>query len=68
MDRFIYECGDLHVDPANRRLTRAGGDVPLEPKAFSLLLVLLERADELVTRDELLERSCGANAEVRCGA
>ena len=59
MDRFIYECDDLCVDPANRRLTRGGSDVALEPKAFSLLLVLLERADELVTRDELLDAVWG---------
>jgi predicted ATPase/DNA-binding winged helix-turn-helix (wHTH) protein len=59
VDRFIYECGELRIDPANRRLTRAGGDVALEPKAFSLLLVLLDRADELVTRDELLDAVWG---------
>jgi predicted ATPase/DNA-binding winged helix-turn-helix (wHTH) protein len=59
VDRFIYECGDLQVDPANRRLTRAGGEVALEPKAFSLLLVLLDRADELVTREELLDAVWG---------
>ena len=59
MDRFIYECGNLRIDPANRRLTRADGEVALEPKAFALLLVLLERADELVTRDELLDAVWG---------
>ena len=59
MDRLLYECGDLLVDPANRRLTRGDGEVALEPKAFSLLLVLLARAGELVTREELLDAVWG---------
>ena len=56
---MLYKCDDLLVDPANRRLTRAGSDVALEPKAFSLLLVLLARAGELVTREELLDAVWG---------
>jgi DNA-binding winged helix-turn-helix (wHTH) protein len=54
-DNVVYECGDLRVDPANRRLIRGGGEIALEPKAFAVLLALLARADELVTRDELLD-------------
>jgi DNA-binding response OmpR family regulator len=49
VDDVVYECGDLRVDPANRRLSRAAIEVPLEPKAFAALLVLLARANELVS-------------------
>ncbi|HTP99333.1 MAG TPA: winged helix-turn-helix domain-containing protein [Casimicrobiaceae bacterium] len=59
MDKVIYQCGDLLVDPANRRLTRGGIEIPLETKAFAVLLVLLARANELVTRDELLDSVWG---------
>jgi len=59
VDDVVYECGDLRVDPANRRLSRAALEVPLEPKAFAALLVLLARADELVTRDQLLDAVWG---------
>jgi non-specific serine/threonine protein kinase len=59
MDKVIYQCGDLRVDPANRRLTRGGIEVALEGKAFAVLLMLVERADELVTRDELLDAVWG---------
>jgi non-specific serine/threonine protein kinase len=59
VDKVIYQCGDLLVDPANRRLTRRGMEVPLETKAFAVLLILLARADELVTRDELLDAVWG---------
>jgi predicted ATPase/DNA-binding winged helix-turn-helix (wHTH) protein len=59
VDVVIYECGDLRVDPANRRLTRGGTEVPVEPKAFAVLLVLIARAGHLVTRDELLDAVWG---------
>ena len=59
VDDVIYECGELRVDPANRRLTRGAIEIALEPKAFAVLLVLLARADELVTRDELLDAVWG---------
>jgi non-specific serine/threonine protein kinase len=59
VDKVIYQCGDLRVDPANRRLTRGGVEIALEGKAFAVLLMLLERADELITRDELLDAVWG---------
>jgi predicted ATPase/DNA-binding winged helix-turn-helix (wHTH) protein len=59
VDSVIFECGSLRIDPTNRRLTRNGCDVGIEPKAFAVLLLLLERADELVTRDELLDSVWG---------
>jgi len=59
VDRVIYDCGGLRVDPANRRLTRGAGEIALEPKAFGVLLVLLARTGELVTRDELLDAVWG---------
>jgi non-specific serine/threonine protein kinase len=52
-------CGDLRVDPANRYLTRGGNEIALEPKAFSVLLVLLARTGELVKRHELLDAVWG---------
>ena len=59
MDTVIYQCGELRVEPANRRLTRGGIEIALEGKAFAVLLMLLERANELVTRDELLDAVWG---------
>ena len=59
MDKVVYECADLRVDPANRRLIRGGNELPIEPKAFDVLLVLIGRAGDLVTRDELLDTVWG---------
>ena len=55
MDKLFYQCGDFRIDPANRRLTRAAAEIALEPKAFATLVLLIQRAGDLVTRDELLD-------------
>ena len=54
-----YRCGDFHVDAANRRFTRAGVEVPLEPRVFAVILQLLARPNTLVTRNELLDAVWG---------
>jgi non-specific serine/threonine protein kinase len=59
VEKFIYQCADLCVDPANRRLTRGGIEIALEPKAFAVLRILVARAGELITRDELLDAVWG---------
>ena len=61
LDQILYECGDLRVDPRNRRLMRGAIGTPVEPKAFAALRELLARPDELVTRDELLDAVCGSS-------
>lgn len=45
---------DLEVDAATRDVTRAGRPVTLRPKEYELLVALMRRAGELVTRRELL--------------
>jgi Tol biopolymer transport system component/DNA-binding winged helix-turn-helix (wHTH) protein len=52
----IYEFGDVRVDTGRITVTRTGEPIPLEPKAFDLLVHLIENRDRLLTKDELLER------------
>jgi two-component system, OmpR family, response regulator len=47
--------GDLEVDPALRVVTRGGARVDLTAKEFAVLEFLVRRADEVVTRTQLLE-------------
>ena len=54
-----YRFGDIVVDPAAHTLLRAGIPQPVEPKAFAVLLVLLQRPGELVSRDDLLDQVWG---------
>lgn len=55
-DRLFYEFGAFRIDVAERLLLRGGEVVPLTPKAFDTLLVLVERSGRLVEKDELMRR------------
>lgn len=55
-DRVLYEFDDFRVDPIRRRIFRAGEAVPLTPKAFTILLLLLERRGEIVDKEDLLKQ------------
>lgn len=54
-----YRFGDIVVDAVAYTISRNGQSVAVEPKAFSVLLVLLRRAGQLVPRDELLDAVWG---------
>lgn len=45
----------FRLDPANERLWRGEQPVPLRPKALAVLRYLAERAQRLVTQEELLQ-------------
>lgn len=51
-----YEFGRFRLDGAKRVLWREGEIVPLPPKALDLLLALVERSGDVVTKSELMER------------
>jgi Tol biopolymer transport system component/DNA-binding winged helix-turn-helix (wHTH) protein len=53
---LIYDFDDVRVDPTAFRVTKAGRTVPLEPKAFEVLVFLLDNPGRLVEKKELLER------------
>ncbi len=50
----IYEFGPFRMDSAERMLLRNGETIPLQPKAFDLLRVLVEHRGHLLEKDELL--------------
>ena len=50
----LYEFGPFSIDAAERVLIRDGQVVQLTPKAFDLLLVLVENTGHLVEKDELM--------------
>jgi DNA-binding winged helix-turn-helix (wHTH) protein len=53
--KSIYEFGPYRLDAAERILSRDGAIVPLQPKVFDLLLVLVERRGRLLEKDELMK-------------
>ena len=54
--QHFYQFGPFRLDPSKRRLLRDGETLRLTPKAFDLLLVLVEESGRTVEKDELLER------------
>ncbi|HSU82198.1 MAG TPA: tetratricopeptide repeat protein [Thermoanaerobaculia bacterium] len=55
-EKQVYEFDGFRVDPVRRRLLKGGEQVPLTPKAFSILLALLENRGEVVEKEELIRR------------
>jgi DNA-binding winged helix-turn-helix (wHTH) protein/alpha-beta hydrolase superfamily lysophospholipase len=53
--RSAYRFGPFHLDVRERRLSRGGEVIPLRLKVFDTLLVLVENAGRLVTKQELLD-------------
>jgi TolB-like protein/DNA-binding winged helix-turn-helix (wHTH) protein/Tfp pilus assembly protein PilF len=51
----LFEFDSYRLDAAERLLLRDGVPVPLEPKVFETLLVLIRRGGRLVTKDELMK-------------
>jgi Tol biopolymer transport system component/DNA-binding winged helix-turn-helix (wHTH) protein len=55
-NHFIYEFGPFRLDAQKRLLLREGEIVPLKPKAFDILLTLVEGNGQVVDKDELMKR------------
>ena len=53
--RGAYHFGPFHLDVRERRLSRGDEVIPLRLKVFDTLLVLVENAGRLVTKQELLD-------------
>jgi DNA-binding winged helix-turn-helix (wHTH) protein/tetratricopeptide (TPR) repeat protein len=51
----LYEFGPFRVDAEKETLLRSGDPVPLTPKTFQILLVLVRHSQEIVTKDDLLK-------------
>lgn len=51
-----YEFGPFRLDVSERWLLKDGNQVPLPPKAFDTLLILVEQNGHLVKKDELMNQ------------
>ena len=52
----IYKFLDVVVNPLQRSIVRQATEVHLSKKSFDLLMVLLQRSGELITKDEILNK------------
>jgi len=51
-----YEFGPFRVDARERQLTRDGAVVPLRPKVFDILLMLVQNSGHILTKDDVMKR------------
>ena len=56
----VYQFGDFKLDVANEKLTRNDVEVPLSPKEFKVLHLLVKRQSSVLTRDEILNSAFGS--------
>src|SRR5271169_4574200 len=59
---FIFSFADVEVREREFSLTKAGEALPVEPKAFRVLLLFLRNPQKLITKDELLNAVWGGAA------
>ena len=52
----LYEFGPFRVDPEKELLLRGNETIPLTPKTFQILLVLIRHGKEVVTKDDLMKQ------------
>src|SRR5271156_920538 len=55
LTNHLYRFGEFSLDAQSRVLKRAGAIVPMTPKALDALLLLVQNAGRIVTKDELLK-------------
>ena len=56
--------GPFELDAVNRELRKRSIDVKLQPQQFAVLLMLVRRAGQIVTRDEIHQHIWGTNTFV----
>ncbi|HSE17265.1 MAG TPA: response regulator transcription factor [Pyrinomonadaceae bacterium] len=56
--------GDVEIDSRSRRVLKRGKEVSLTRKEFDMLVLLIERAGEVITRDEFLDRLWGQDVYI----
>ena len=52
----LYEFGPYRLDPGRRVLLRGDEVVPLTPKTFDTLILLVEKSGRVIAKEELLEK------------
>ena len=62
--RPLLRMGGLEVDTAARKVRHLGHDIPLTPREYRLLELLVRRAGEVVSRSEIEEHIYGDDTEV----
>ncbi len=58
-------AGDLHLDPAQRRVRRGDTDIELSAREFDILALFMARAGQCVTRYQILDEVWDGETDLR---
>jgi two-component system OmpR family response regulator len=61
----VLQAGDLHLDPASRRVWRDSAEISLSTKEYALLETFMRRPGEVLDRFQLLEHAWDGEYENR---
>jgi two-component system OmpR family response regulator len=61
----VLRAGDLHLDPATKRVWRSEADISLSAKEFAVLETFMRRPGEVLDRYQLLEHAWDGDYENR---
>ncbi|MEN0130547.1 MAG: response regulator transcription factor [Brevundimonas sp.] len=50
----VLQAGDLRLEPARRRVTRAGDEIALTPREYGVLELLMRKDGDVVTKTEII--------------
>jgi DNA-binding winged helix-turn-helix (wHTH) protein/Tol biopolymer transport system component len=59
---FVFRFADVEIDESEPRIRRNGDVLPIEPKAFRVLLHLLRNPGRLIPKNELIDAGWGDTA------
>jgi DNA-binding winged helix-turn-helix (wHTH) protein/tetratricopeptide (TPR) repeat protein len=54
LEKPVYRFQGFELEPSERRLSEGGRPISLTPKVFDTLVLLVERAGQVVSKDELM--------------
>src|ERR1700751_2045919 len=55
LQQRLYDFGLFRIDVSRRLLLRRGEVIPLTPKAFDILLILVQNRNRIIEKDELMK-------------
>ena len=55
LEKLVYRFQDFELEPSERRLSEGGRPISLTPKVFDTLVLLVERAGQVISKDELMK-------------
>ncbi len=53
--KVFYEFDSFRIDPEERILSQNGTAIPLTPKAFEILMILVQHSERVVLKDDLMK-------------